>query len=231
MKILIAAPTAYVKKYCMDKWVENTSSLICPEDATIDIYLSDNSTDREFYVESKEKYGHLLTIERISSLHAPSVKSAMAHSHEKCRQRAISGGYDWWLHKETDVISPLDVIQQLLERKKKVIGAMYHIELGGESKLMIQEIEDFGDVHRESYNLDQSDLSFVDGTVKKVFSPGLGCTLIHRSVFTKFGFRYEEGSAVHPDSFFFGDLSQNGVPVFVDTSIYCEHDNQALTRF
>jgi hypothetical protein len=71
---------------------------------------------------------------------------------------------------------------------------------------------------------------FVDGDVKKVFSCGLGCVLIHRSVLKEVVFRYEEGSPVHPDSFFYADLDAKKIPVYVDTSIYCKHDNQTMVR-
>ena len=96
---------------------------------------------------------------------------------------------------------------------------------------MIQKIEEFGNELRETYNLDENDIDFVDGDVKKVFSCGLGCVLIHRSILQQVGFRYEEGSPVHPDSFFFADLDQKGFPVYVDTDIYCEHFNIPLKRF
>jgi hypothetical protein len=225
-KILVACPTADVKDYCFEEWVENVSNLTYHN---FDVLVVDNSENREYFKSLKEKYPQI-TFERVSPKQYISFKTALAKSHDKCRTKALDGGYDYLLHLESDVFPPIDVIERLLDSKKPVIGALYHIELGAESKLMIQILEDHGIAHRETYNLDESDISFVDGSVKQVFSCGLGCILIHKSVLKKVGFRYEQGSPVHPDSFYFGDLNTSNIKVYVDTSIYCEHKNQSLIR-
>jgi hypothetical protein len=231
MKVLVASPTADVKSYCFDRWMEHVKSLTY--DGDYDIYICDNSDSRDFMVESRAKYsdlGERFVMERLSPIQYKSISDVMAKSHDKCRKRVLDEGYDYLLHLETDVFPPLDVIERLLDHNTKIVGGVYHIELGEQSTLMIQAIEDFGTEHRETFNLDESDLSFIDGTVKQVFSCGLGCVLIHRSVLEKLSFRYEEGASVHPDSFFYGDLKQLNIPVFVDTSLYCEHDNKSMTR-
>ncbi len=225
-KILVACPTADVKDYCFEEWVKNVSNLTYHN---YDILVVDNSENREYYKSLKEKYPNI-NFERVSPKQYISFKTALAKSHDKCRTKALDGGYDYLLHLESDIFPPLDVIERLLQHKKPVIGCLYHIELGADSKLMIQLIEEHGIEHRETYNLDETDLSFVDGKVKQVFSCGLGCTLIHKSILDKIGFRYEQGSPVHPDSFYFGDLNQNNINVYVDTSIYCEHKNTSLLR-
>jgi GT2 family glycosyltransferase len=231
-KILIASPTADLKDYCFDKWMENVSKFTYPN---YKVLLCDNSTTRDYYIEIKKRYEHLgdlFNVARItpSQYNNNSYKHILAKSHDKCRLYAIENDFDYLLHLETDIFPPINVIERLLDANKKVVGAMYHIELGERSKLMIQQMENFGDELRETYNLDETDIEFVDGDVKKVFSCGLGCVLIHKSVLSEVGFRYEEGSPVHPDSFYFADLDAKRIPVYVDTSIYCEHENQTLVR-
>ena len=225
-KILISSPTADLKSYCLEEWLENVFNLTYDN---YDVHIVDNSEDSNYMKKIREEYGDRLTIERVSPSQYTSFKSALAASHEKCRQKAIKGGYDYLLHLESDIFPPLDIIERLLDAKKKIVGALYHIELGGDSKLMVQQIEKFGQAHRETYNLDQNDLTFVDGTIKKVFSCGLGCVLIHKSVFKNVSFR-SEGDIVHPDSIFYADLDKKGISVHVDTSIYCKHDNKSMTR-
>lgn len=233
-KILIASPTADVKDYCFDKWMQNVLSFTYPN---TELFLCDNSVKRDYFVDIKKRYEHLgdfFNVARITPSQFEHLnltyKSILAKSHEKCRLYALDNDFDYLLHLETDIFPPADVIERLLDSKKKIIGAMYHIEVGERSTLMIQQMEDFGDELRETYNLDESDITFVDGEVKKVFSCGLGCILIHRSVLNQVGFRYEEGSPVHPDSFYFADLDAKKIPVYVDTSIYCNHDNQTMVR-
>jgi hypothetical protein len=230
-KILIASPTAVLKDYCFDEWMKNVTNFTYPN---TELYLCDNSSDREYFNDIKKRYKHLndfFNVGRVTpSQYDLSYKHILAKSHERCRKYALENNFDYMLHLETDIFPPIDVIERLLEAKREVIGALYHIELGERSTLMIQQIEEFGDAHRETFNLEESDLEFVDGEVKRVFSCGLGCTLIHKSVLKQVSFRYEEGSPVHPDSFYFADLNIKNIPVFVDTSIYCKHDNHTLLR-
>lgn len=230
-KVLIACPTADIKDYCFKEWLNNVMSFTYKKSK---IYLCDNSETRDYYSTMKKKYsklGSYFDIGRVSPQQYMSFKLALAKSHDNCRIKALDGGFDYLLHLESDVFPPIDVIETLMQSKKKVIGALYHIEVGEKSKLMIQNMEDFGDDLRETYNLDDADLSFVDGTIKQVHSCGLGCVLIHRSVLEKVPFRCDIDSSVHPDSFYYSDLDANGIPVFVDTSIYCEHKNQSTLRF
>ena len=230
-KVLICCPTAQVKEYCIDDWLLNVSNFTYNNKS---IYLCDNSETLDFYTELKHKLKvktefDMCGLDRVSP-NNKSIKQAIALSHEKCRQYAIDNKFDYMLHLECDLFPPLNIIERLLDSNKRIVGATYFIELGSESKLMIQESEHFGNAHRSSYNLDNADLSFIDGTTKQVFSCGLGCVLIHKSIFNKYPFRYEEGAVVHPDSFFYGDLKQYNEKVFVDTSIHVKHNNQSLIR-
>jgi cellulose synthase/poly-beta-1,6-N-acetylglucosamine synthase-like glycosyltransferase len=229
-KILVACPTADVKDYCFNEWVDNVKSFTYPN---YDIYVCDNSVERQYYADKKkelETEDEFFRMGRVNPLIYPDFKYALAKSHDNCRTMALKGDYDYLLHLESDVFPPVNVIERLLDARKKVVGAMYHIELGEKSTLMIQHLEEFGEAKRETYNLGETDLDFVDGSVKKVFSCGLGCVLIHKSVLKEVPFRYEEGAPVHPDSFFFADLDMKDISAYVDTSIYCEHKNQSTIR-
>ena len=181
----------------------------------------------QFNLETEDNF---FRMGRVNPLIYPDFKYALAKSHDNCRTMALKGDYDYLLHLESDVFPPVNVIERLLDARKKVVGAMYHIELGEQSTLMIQQLEEFGEAKRDTYNLGETDLDFVDGSVKKIFSCGLGCVLIHKSVLKEVPFRYEEGAPVHPDSFFFADLDMRDISAYVDTSIYCEHRNQSTIR-
>jgi GT2 family glycosyltransferase len=227
-KVLVACPTADVKGYCMEKWVNHVSSLTYPH---FDVLMVDNSEDRSFYEASKKEYADKIKMIRVAPQQYPEFKFALAASHDRCRKAALEGGYDYLLHLESDVFPPLDVIERLMIHRKKITGGLYYIDMGERSKLMVQILEPSGNAVRESYNLEETDITFVDGTLKEVFSCGIGCVLIHRSVLEQVEFRYEKGIGAHPDSFFFTDTNAKGIKTYVDTSVFCEHDNQVLTRF
>ena len=222
-RVLVSCPTADVKEYCFGDWVNSAQNLTYDN---YDIHIVDNSDERDFY----SKWKDVISMSRVSPTTYPSLKHVMAKSHDECRKKALDGGYDYLLHLESDIFPPSDVIEQLLSANAKIIGATYHIGVGEDSQLMIQQMENFGEGLRETYGLEQGDLSFADGKIKRVFSCGLGCILIHRSVLDKFKFRYEAGANVHPDSFFFYDMDAIGEKVYVDTSIYCKHENHTMLR-
>jgi hypothetical protein len=233
-KILVACPTAEIKQYCMGEWLANVENFTYKN---FDVFMCDNSPDYSFY----SYWKNIVNMEHLNPKRFASYKHCLAASHERCRVRALTGGYDYLLHLESDVFPPSNIIERLLDADKGIVGALYHINHGEKSSLMVQKLEDMPylmKIDRESHgeqlkisdNLDYSDLSFVDGTVKRAFHIGLGCVLIHRSVLKTFKFRYENDADVHPDSFFAADMDMIGMPIHIDTSIICTHKNQPLKR-
>jgi hypothetical protein len=55
---------------------------------------------------------------------------------------------------------------------------------------------------------------------------GLGCVLISKKVLQKLKFRSVNGVNNHPDSFFAEDCYRYKIPIWIDSSIVCSHDNQ-----
>lgn len=233
-KVLVSCPTSSVKEYCMPEWLANVQNFTYPN---YDVFMCDNSSDYQFY----SRWKNVIDMERIDPKRHKSFQACLAASHERCRLRAISGNYDYLLHLESDVFPPANVIERLMDAGKGIVGGVYHIELGEKSNLMLQDVERLPHVmkiDRETWNeslkmsvnMTHNDLSFVDGKVKQVFSVGLGCVLIHKSVLNTFKFRYEEGAGVHPDSFFAADMDKMGMPIHVDTSVICVHKNHSMLR-
>jgi GT2 family glycosyltransferase len=155
----------------------------------------------------------------------------MAESHELCRREMIRGKYDYMLHWETDIEAPPNIIEQLLSHKKRVVSAVYPIDFGAKSKLLLQFAEERSKDMALTTNAEQGDMLFIDGKVKKVFASGLGCILIKRSVLRKIKFRWEKGVFVHPDTLFAYDLFNLGIPIHADTSLILKHRNSEWINF
>ena len=110
--------------------------------------------------------------------------------------------------------------------QKQVVSASYHIKHGGQSHLMVQDIESHEHGIRETINmLGGTDNKYFDGKLHEVYACGLGMTLIHRSVLEQLEFRYVEEIDAHPDTFFAHDLHLLGIKQYLDTSIRCKHNN------
>lgn len=219
-KVLVACPSADIKDYCMEDWIKNVRNFTYPN---FDLFMCDNSEKYIFY----NKWKHEIAMEHLDPNKFDYFKLCLAKSHDRCRLRALQMGYDYLLHLESDVFPPIDIIESLLSHNKQIAGAMYHIMDGEESMIMIQNIEKEGNVQRDTVNIGRNDISFIDGKLKKVFSLGLGCVLIHKSVLSQIQFRCPPNSPVHPDSFFYSDINKIGISAWVDTSILCEHRNNA----
>lgn len=220
-KVLIAAPTNKVKDYCQFDWIEQVISLNYDN---YSVFLSDNSYDSDFYNKIKS---YDIQVSRVNP-EGKSNPEYMAESHEQCRLKAIEDNYDYILHWEVDLFTDNKfIIQDLLYHNLPVVGGTYHIGIGLDSTLCAIVFNQQGD--EEGISVHQvrlgSDLLLVDGNLKKVFSCGLGCTMIRRDVFTKIKFRHDKKQRYHPDSSFAEDCYYNKIPIYMDTSILLDHQN------
>lgn len=220
-KILIAAPQHESKNYCFDEWSERVNNLTYPN---YEVFLADNSPSK-------------LNIKRIESKgfkceHVPQNSKGLAYSirdsHNKCKEYALDNDFDYMLHLETDIFPPYDVIERLLAHNRVVIGGTYDIFYGKKRKSMIQLNEEYDKSVNNYRNVEFSmhlEPSFFDGSVQQVYHAGIGCMLIKNSVLENIKFRVEKGSDLFPDTWFANDCFLYNIPIYVDTSIQCEHKN------
>lgn len=222
-KILVGCPTSEAKSYCEKEYLSFLQSLTYP---FIDILLVVNGTNKDYYNHLKSLGYKCVFVSQKNKVSSQFI----AESHEELKIQALIGRYDYLFHLESDVI-PTDknIIEKLMVHNKPIISGLYPIGFGHKSYFFMQKEVDFSLKHYHSIveNIDDgADLIAIDGTVKPVFSSGLGCVLIHRSVLEKISFRYEDGKDFHPDTYFYIDLYKNGIQHFVDTSILCNHLNK-----
>lgn len=217
-RVLVGTPHSDKKNYCIEDYISVIKSLTYKN---IDVLIVDNS-------ESRKNYKRFIK-EGFKSHHIKpknhSIQHILAESHEYIRKYAVANNYDYLFHLESDLIPPPDVIERLMLHNLPIVSGMYMINFGGNSHLMAQNMEHFGQI-RETTNLDNgSDLLLVDGNLKETFHAGLGCILIHKNILTKFQFRHIKGISMHPDSVFAFDIDSIGINKYIDTSILCEHNN------
>lgn len=236
-KILIACPTAEVKDYCFTDWLDNVMSFSYP---FYDVVMYDNTPDKGKYAKRlnkryKERYGYdkekkfkaYNSIVENNARGGIGVIERMAMSHNDCRKYALHHKYDFLLHLESDVFPPKDVIQELLFTKKKFVNALYYSDEGKYRRPMIQMHLEIAPNFGSSFWLNTiNEPQFITGQTIRVALAGLGCALISSDVLKKIEFRYEKGVDKHPDTFFAEDCERFNIPIFLNTSIVCEHRNQ-----
>lgn len=232
-RVLVSAPQAVAKKYCFERFIDNVMQFKYPN---FDVKLFDNTDDNGMFTSYMNEYvekhhGKNAKFEALNTvlmhkMKTDSVIERMARSHNDCRDFTLRLKYDYLLHLETDLFPPDDVIEQLMSLSKPVVSALYYVDNGIYRKPMLQRAIKLAPRFLSSKNfMANEDLCFCDGTVKKVAHAGLGCILIHKSVFEKVKFRHIAGLNNHPDTYFAEDCASHKIPIFVDTSIVIEHEN------
>lgn len=234
-KVLISCPTAIVKNYCFKEWLENALNFTYPN---YQIILFDNTDDNgentkyynDFY---QENYGYDKKFLAVNSLITNNVKRPMniteklAMSHNDCRDATLDNNFDYLFHLESDVFPPKDVIERLMFHQKNVVGGLYHINYGVYRSAMIQINFEITPKLINSINLEPNiEHGFMDGKLHQVAHVGLGCVLLSKKVLQRLKFRSVNGINNHPDSFFAEDCYRYKIPIWIDTTIVCSHDNQ-----
>jgi hypothetical protein len=234
-KVLISCPTAVVKNYCFEAWLKNVMNFTYPN---YQVYLCDNTEDEgvnvkyynDYYKEHYGVDGKFLAVNSmiLNNVNRPmNITEKMALSHNDCRDATLENNFDYLFHLESDVLPPRDVIERLMFHKKNVTGGLYHINSGIYRSPMIQINFEITPRFIKSINLEKSiEISYLDGKLHKVAHVGLGCVLITKKVLQKLKFRSVIGENNHPDSFFAEDCFRNKIPIWIDSSIVCSHDNQ-----
>jgi len=225
-RVLVGTPHADVKNYCFDEFLQSLKTFTYDN---YDAVVVDNSKSRK-NTKKIRKAG-------VGAMHVkPKLKvnrQYIAESHEMIKHVALDGGYDFLLHLESDIFPPSDIIERLLIHQKPVVSAMYPIDFGDDSHLMLQTIEKRGgeNVKHTINTAAMHDFNIIDGELHQVYACGLGCTLIHRDILSKFSFRWQKEVNAHPDTFFANDLHQLGIKQYLDTSILCDHKNSEWIHF
>ena len=225
-KVLVGCPHSDLKNYAIDDYLAMLTGLTYDR-KYFDVLIVDNSKENKNTKNIRKRGFDCVHVK-------PKLKSNQAYiaeSQEMLRLMALKGNYDYLLFIESDIRVPFDIVQRLLSHQKQVVSAPYFINHGHDSHLMLQQLEDSGDTLRHTLNMDNGfDILQVDGKLKQVYACGFGCILIHKTVLEKIKFRWEQGADTHSDSIFAADLNYMGIPMFLDTSLLCEHLNSSWSE-
>jgi len=235
-KVLGACPTAAAKNYCFEEWIDNVMNFTY---LNYDVRLYDNTDDggkNANYLNEyvKSEYGNVdgkflaeNTLVK-HNLKTDSIIAKMSFSHNDCRSYALNNGYDYLFHLESDVFPPKDVIESLMFRQKNVVGGLYFTGEGKHRFSMVMERLELSENNITSMYLysNGGEIRLFDGDVHRVAQIGLGCMLISRKAMERVPFRYVPNQNFHPDTYFSEDCDMLNIPIHLDTSIVCRHENR-----
>ena len=222
-KVLVAAPVYSGKEYIFDAWYKNITSLDYPN---YDWLVVDNSRMESFHRKLRRKgYQKIVHVPR-----GGNSRLGIARASEYIRNYAINNGFDYIMFIETDLIPPKNIIKRLMNHKKLIVGAVYEIGLHGSKTaprhpLLYEAVKREDGIRLEILPPERGYPLLNTGLIQTP-AMGLGCTLVHSSLFKKYTFKWTSVGKQHTDSLFYGDLWNDKVPVWCDTDILIPHFNQ-----
>ena len=228
--ILVGAPTYEGKEYSRERYIHNISRLNYPN---YHWCLVDNTAHTRYYNKLKRK--HPRNIFRVPR--GKNSRDGIANSMNFLRHKVLDEGYEYLMIVESDLFPDEDVIQRLLSHNDLVVGHPYYIGFGENKHLCVSvpHKTDEG-LWGTRFLTPEESAQALDGTKKRVQGMGVGCVLIHRSILERYSFWYSyvdddrlDAGALkkHPDVYFYMDLWNDQVPVYLDTSVVIPHDNKS----
>lgn len=134
---------------------------------------------------------------------------------------------NWLFFLDSDVICPPTTIERLLSHRLPIVSGLYYTR---HSPINPAMWSDAGDkAHFVSIT------QFQVGSLVEAHVVGMGCCLIHRSVFDKLEnpyFKWTNGfqeNGVSEDFYFCNKAREAGFKIFVDTAVQCEHEADCKT--
>lgn len=226
-KVLVFSPTYEGKEYCRKEFVENVNKFNYPN---FDFLMIDNSSTPDYYELLKSEGVPIARVER-----GANSRIALANAQNYARKKAIDENYDYVLSLESDLFPPEDIIQRFIFHNKQVVGGLYMI--GGTApkipthpcvfvtKQMEHAVSGTRLVTKEEHEKMKA-----QGGLHKVHGMGVGCTLISTGVLKDYVFwtdnRFDNK---HSDVYFYMDLWNNKVPVYIDYDSEIVHKPSAWT--
>ena len=219
-KVLVFTVTYDKKDYCFEQFVKQFP---LNYNNYRHVWI-DNTDDDGEYARKLESYG----LEVIKVRRGNNAREALARSQNIARKIVLDEGYDYALSIESDMLNiPKNVIQTLIGRAKDVVGCFYTI---GDDKIRkpcitVADKKANGLIGTRVLSMEEGREILKTNGLHGVNSCGLGCTLIKREVLEKVRFMYYPHLKPFSDVFFANDVWKKGFKIYVDSSIYLNHDN------
>lgn len=164
----------------------------------------------------------------------------VANARNQIAKSTLEGGYDYCLMVDNDEVLPEDALKNLLETEAScplghcmAVGYCLSRPSGGANTSGRTTAFKFGGkdyVVDDAYKIHElTDLRDKGVTKIQIRGSGLGCALIHKSIFEKMRYPYfkwvlyDSGSQLSEDLYFCEQFPKIKTPIFVDTRVLCGH--------
>lgn len=229
-KVLVAIPTYEGKDYIFPQCYQAVLNFTYPN---FEFIIMDNTKDINYFLKLKRRgYKNIHRIPR-----GDNSRQALANSQNFARKKMLDEGFDYLMFVESDLVPAPDSIERLMQHGKLVCGSLYF--LGVNTKVPCVFLKEYNPsmlamgtrlvgVHTDAegrQSVNQSEMhEYINKGLKQVHGVGFGNTLFARSIIEQFNFWHDERfDNKHSDVYFYMDLDNAGIPVYVDTDFITPH--------
>lgn len=218
-KVLVAVPTYEGKDYAFEKLSKSIMSFTYPNFEWI---IIDNSESINYFLKLKRRgFKNTHRVPR-----GENSRQALCNAQNFARDKMLNEGFDYLLFVESDLFPPPDTIQRLIAHNVPVVGVFYLLGTAEIKRpcIFIKEYKhDALTMGTRLIGKEELKEHYMKG-LKRVHGTGLGTTLIRRDIMQKYCFWHDERfSNKHSDVYFYMQLDNDAVPVYVDTDLIVEH--------
>jgi len=227
MKTLIGVIQSEANHYCQSEWIENLKSL----EGDFEVLIVENSFDDDNFNMLKGVFKHVLKGPYINVIKDRIIENRNIvlnwfREHKE---------YDNLIFLDSDIFPPKETLNQLLSRKKDIIGTVCWIVGSAHSYRAAWNF--FKDDVESGKHLDyvehitQNETKFHDiGDIVEIKEIGLGCTFFDGKMLRKeFDLMFRDtGFDLKEDFIFIRDLRDRGYKAYIDMKVSCFHN---LTKF
>ncbi len=238
-RILVGCPTAEIKHDSLERYIEGLNELTYPR---FDVAIEDNSLAPHYSQKIKKRGkeweknhpGKTFRVIHTENL-PPRVHDRIVQGRNKLREIALNENYDYFFSLEQDVVPPPNILEELVNAQKKVIGGVYvnRVLLNNTEEKIIPVLMAYKNEEMKAKKVAEwTGYEFLSpARVTEVACIGMGALLIHRSVLEKITFRVDEKSQAFDDIYFALDCLNANIPIYCHTGMLCGHYyNQAFTK-
>jgi GT2 family glycosyltransferase len=212
-KVLVGCPTWAGKSYILENYIASIKAIDYPN---YDILIVDNSPDNA-YAERIRSLG----VECIQIPWMEHAKDRITTSRNILRERALTGGYDYFLSVEQDVIVEPKTLNAMIAHKKDFVTTLVLTTIVRDGKQYLVPIVSVDFETRPGKYRYVTSKDIAKGPLIPITLSHLACTLISRRALERFPFRHEKSG--FDDSWFCFDLVKAGFALWCDTTLRPKH--------
>lgn len=218
-RVLVASAVHDSKEYILDEFLKKIGQLTYKP---LGIYLCDSSRTADYsnkILYKAKEMGINLRVER--DVWCSDFRGRMVTAHNKLREAALKGNYDYLLIIDQDVLVEPDIIEKFISHKKKVISGIYVLNMGNDIG-MVNCCWKRRKILRGSKLIPQfiSDDELNKGLIEWDGGMPTGLLFLHREVLEDTVFRH---IGFLQDSVYWEDIRNAGYKIYIDTDLFGDH--------